>query len=400
MHLIKVVMLANSVYHYHRARADAFAGIWPGTFAVLALSDMDALPVLDADDCDVAQVTTLFSGVRIAQIENSALRIAIPTFLEAVRPDVCCLNGWGLPGTAAMLGWAIRHRIPCVLMSETNKHDSANAWWREETKRRFVSHCSAALVGGAWHRDYLIQLGMSSECVFDGYDAVDNEHFRAGAERARLDPDRARACLNLPCDYFLACARFEPKKNLRGLIEAYGRYVRQAGPEPWRLVVVGDGPSRADLVSLATELGVGEQVVFKGLAGYEELPGIYGLAKAFVHASTTEQWGLVVNEAMAAGLPVLVSDRCGCVSELVKDGVNGFIFNPRDTEGIAQRMLLIHQDGSLLHRMGQQSAAIIAEWGVERFARNLSRAVEFALDRGPRKSGVISRAVVSLMAAS
>jgi glycosyltransferase involved in cell wall biosynthesis len=374
--------------------------MWPGTFSVLSLSDTDALPVLDGDVCEVAQVTTLFPGLMISQIESSALRRAVPQYLEAVRPDVCCLNGWGLPGTAAMLGWAIRNRVPCVLMSETNKHDSPSAMWREETKRRFVSQCSAALVGGAWHRDYLIQLGMSSECVFDGYDAVDNEHFRAGAERARLDPVRTQSSLNLPCDYFLACARFEPKKNLRGLIEAYGRYVQQAGPEPWRLVVVGDGSSRADLESLATKLGIGEKILFRGLAGYQELPGIYGLAKAFVHASTTEQWGLVVNEAMAAGLPVLVSERCGCVSELVKNEVNGFTFNPWDAEEMAQRMLIVHRDSSSLQQMGQESAAIIAEWGVERFARNLRRAVECALDRGPRKSGMISKAVIGLMAAS
>jgi glycosyltransferase involved in cell wall biosynthesis len=102
---------------------------------------------------------------------------------------------------------------------------------------------------------------------------------------------------------------------------------------------------------------------------------------------------------MAAGLPVLVSERCGCVSELVKNGVNGFTFNPFDSGGIAQKMLMIHRDLSLLERMGQESAAIIVDWGPERFARNLRRAVECALDRGPQRSGMISKAVVRLMAA-
>jgi len=284
-------------------------------------------------------------------------------------------------------------------MSETNERDSARIWWKEETKRRFVTQCSAALVGGTWSREYVIRLGMSSESVFDGYDVVDNEHFRAGAEKAKLDSNHIRALLGLPCEYFLACARFEPKKNLRRLIEAYSVYVQNAGFESWHLVIVGDGPSRGDLESFAEDLGIRDKVVFKGLAGYQELPGIYGLAKAFVHASTTEQWGLVVNEAMAAGLPVLVSERCGCVPELVRNGANGFTFNPLNTTEIAQTMLLIHMNKPLSDRMGKESATIIAQWGPERFARNLRRAVECALVHGPRNSGMFSNAVVGLMAA-
>jgi len=285
-------------------------------------------------------------------------------------------------------------------MSESNQHDSTNLWWKEEIKRRFVAQCGAALVGGAWHRDYLIQLGMPPEVIFCGYDVVDNDHFRVGAESARGSEERVRTSLNLPHDYFLACARFEPKKNLHRLIEAYSAYVRQVEPNPWHLLIVGDGPSRPGLESLARGLGISDKVLFKGLVGYQELPWIYGLARAFVHASTTEQWGLVVNEAMAASLPVLVSARCGCAAEMVKNGVNGFTFNPWKTEEITQRMLLIHKDSSLLSRLGRHSAAIIANWGPERFARNLRRAVECAMDRGPLRQGLISRAVVQLMAAN
>ena len=147
------------------------------------------------------------------------------------------------------------------------------------------------------------------------------------------------------------------------LIEAHGAYVRQVEVNPWRLVIVGDGPSRPELESFARDLGLGNRVVFRGFAGYQGLPGIYGLAKAFIHASTKDTWGLVVNEAMAAGLPVLVSEKCGCVSELVKDGVNGFTFDPWRSDEIAQKMLLIHRDSSLSQRMGRESAALIADWG-------------------------------------
>jgi glycosyltransferase involved in cell wall biosynthesis len=154
------------------------------------------------------------------------------------------------------------------------------------------------------------------------------------------------------------------------------------------------------LESLVSNLGIRDKVVFRGLVGYQELPGIYGMAQAFVHASTTEQWGLVVNEAMAAGLPVLVSARCGCVSDLVIDGVNGFTFDPLNAGEIAEKMLLVHRGVSFLQRMGQNSASIIADWGPKRFAEHLHQAITCAAECGPRKGGIISKAIVRGLAAS
>src|SRR5206468_501416 len=100
----------------------------------------------------------------------------------------------------------------------------------------------------------------------------------------------------------------------------YARYRMAAGPGAWSLVVLGDGVLRGDLEQLRTELNLGDHVLFPGFKQYDELPAYYGLATAFIHASMVEPWGLVVNEAMAAGLPVLVSARCGCAWDLVEEG--------------------------------------------------------------------------------
>src|SRR5207244_4064698 len=101
-------------------------------------------------------------------------------------------------------------------------------------------------------------------------------------------------------------------KNLPRLLEAFAGYRRLAGDAAWELVLLGDGPLRPELVALLKDLELDGHVLLPGFKQYDELPAYYGLAGAFIHASTTEQWGLVVNEAMASGLPVLVSDRCGC----------------------------------------------------------------------------------------
>ncbi len=83
-------------------------------------------------------------------------------------------------------------------------------------------------------------------------------------------------------------------------------------PEMWDLVLLGDGPLKPTLLKLISSLGLESCVHLPGFKQYDELPVYLGLAETFIHASTTEQWGLVVNEAMASGLPVLVSNRCGC----------------------------------------------------------------------------------------
>ena len=118
------------------------------------------------------------------------------------------------------------------------------------------------------------------------------------------------------------------------------------------------------------------------------------MASAFVHASTTEQWGLVVNEAMAAGLPVLVSNRCGCAPDLVRDGVNGFTFDPYDVDRLADLMLKVSSDQCDREAMGQASRAIIKDWGPERFADGLMQAVAVARSRPLPRASWLDRSLL------
>jgi glycosyltransferase involved in cell wall biosynthesis len=129
-----------------------------------------------------------------------------------------------------------------------------------------------------------------------------------------------------------------------------------------------------------------------GFKQYDELPVCYASADAFIHASTTEQWGLVVNEAMASGLPVLVSNRCGCAPDLLMEGINGFSFDPFNTEAIAQAMAamaMLQEDRR--KAMGEESRRIIANWGPERFGRGLHEAAACALRLGPRRALLTDR---------
>jgi glycosyltransferase involved in cell wall biosynthesis len=246
-------------------------------------------------------------------------------------------------------------------------------------KRLLVRSFGAAVVGGTPHAEYLQSLGMNSSRIFMGYDVVDNDHFSQGAEVARKRSNALRRELHLPERYFLACSRFAPKKNLLGLLEGFSLYRESVRHESaWDLVIVGDGEMRGRLEAKRVQLGLEGVAHLVGPRGYEELPGYYGLASAFVHASTVEQWGLVVNEAMAAALPVVISTRCGCAQDLVREGLNGYLFDPFDPKALAAVLRRMSEGQAHLSAMGRASREIISKWSPQAFSRAFRAASEIA----------------------
>jgi glycosyltransferase involved in cell wall biosynthesis len=323
--------------------------------------------------------------------------------LNQIKPDVVAVPGWSHAEACSALFWCHHTNTPVVLMSESCQWDADRSPHKEWLKRRFVSTCPAALVGGNPHRDYLVSLGMQPDKIFLGYDAVDNEHFHKGAEESRRQKAENQHHLSmLPERYFLASARFVQEKNLSSLINAFARYrelaLTTAGNlKPWDLVLLGDGPLRPALEALVSALALERHVLMPGFKQYYELPAYYAQALAFVHASTIEPWGLVVNEAMASGLPVLVSNRCGCAQDLVQEGINGFTFDPFNTDQLAQLMSQLSTSNFQLSTFASASRQIITSWGPERFARGLHQAVEVALKPPRPRPRVLDQLLLRLL---
>ena len=314
-------------------------------------------------------------------------------------------------GSLLALRWGLSHRVPVICMSESTQWDEVRKPIKEFIKRRIIGLFSSALVGGTPHRAYIQELGIPADRIFLGYDIIDNDYFEKGARVAQ------HAGFSASKPYFLASARFIEKKNLQRLLRAYALYRRKVEsresrvegidsgfrsqvsslPDPFDLVLLGDGALRAELEKLRSELGLADCVQMPGFKQYEELPFYYAHAGAFIHASTTEQWGLVVNEAMASGLPVLVSNRCGCAADLVKEGENGWTFDPIDEEQIADLMLKIASDETRREAMGLKSREIIAEWGPDRFASGVKAAVEAALAAPRKNAGLLDWLILKVL---
>lgn len=336
------------------------------------------------------------------------IRRRLHQVLSGRRPNAVAVPGWSDKSAVVALDWCASTGTPAILMSESTAEDEPRVPWREAIKRRIIGLYSTALVGGNRHVEYLVQLGIPRERIFTGYDAVENEYFARRANEVRSKKEELRKGHQLPKNYFLASARFIEKKNLLRLIRAYAEYrkeaevefqtsaVRSQGSKIWDLVLLGDGPLRESLNSQLSALNLHDYVHLPGFSQYDELPTYYGLAQVFVHASTTEQWGLVVNEAMASGLPVIVSNRCGCVPELVQEGVNGFTFDPFDDQELAQRLVAMSlMDKEERIKMGEASQRVISGCDATRFGSGLKTAAEMALTLPRKHPGFLDRALLA-----
>ena len=331
---------------------------------------------------------------------NAKLKQAFWEALERTKPDVVAVNGWNNFGSLIAANCCLRRGIPMVVMSESSRQDESRTWWKEAIKRRMVDLFSSALVGGKRHVEYLVELGMPRERVVVGYDVVDNDHFRQNAGEIRRQRSEVRQKYALPENYFLASARFIEKKNLPTLVQAYAEYRRRseiAAKMPWDLVLLGDGPLRETLNSQLSTLNLNEHVHLPGFKPYDELPVYYALANAFVHASTTEQWGLVVNEAIASGLPVIVSNRCGCAPELVNG--NGFTFDPTNEDELATQLFeMASLSDQERNHLGNNSYRIAANFAPERFGEGLERAATVAMGIPQKRFGIMDRALLVVTA--
>jgi 1,2-diacylglycerol 3-alpha-glucosyltransferase len=309
-------------------------------------------------------------------------RVAVSSlvqYLDSLKPDVLVIPGWGFPISRTALRWAKQHRIPAILMSESKRDDELRVWWKERLKSwLYVKQFDAALVGGKRHQDYLVELGFPRDRIFLGYDAVDNDHFAKTAAIARLDPAAARqrqpAIPSRP--YWLATTRFIPRKNIPRLVEAFAHYRQQVGAAPaWDLVICGSGVEAATIQQTIQHHRLQDCVHLPGFIPYNQIGDWYGLAQAFIHPALQEQWGLVVNEACAAGLPILCSATVGA-SELVKAGHNGVLFNPANAADITRALLALHNlDAEQRSQMGHQSQAIVQQYGPDYFAAGLLQAI-------------------------
>lgn len=316
-------------------------------------------------------IHTVSAGQKVNPKSFLSQALSLERILKAVDPDVLAIAGYSRPAMLFTLAWSRWRCKSAILFSESTEADFARSAWKERLKGWLLSQYQAALVGGQPQKRYLIKLGMSEIEISLGYNVVGNDAFSPTRIRTLPRP--------LTHPYFLAINRFIPKKNLTFLINAYAAYCQIVGDAAWDLVLCGDGELRPQLYQQIHTLSLEHKLHLPGFLQQSEILPYFAYAGCFVHSSTHEQWGLVVNEAMAAGLPVLVSNRCGCFEDLVLEGVNGFGFDPYDQQQLTDLMLKISSDAVERSSMGEASLQHIQKYSPDYFADGLKKAIDYAL---------------------
>ena len=211
--------------------------------------------------------------------------------------------------------------------------------------------------------------------------AVDNDFYRRGAIEAAAMREEFRRELGLAAGrrVILCASKLTRAKGCMDLVEAYSRMLTSSGPNSQAyLLIVGDGEERAALESKARASGL-SSVRFLGFRNQTELPRFYDLCDVFVLPSHHDAWGLVINEVMNAGRPVVVTDRVGCFPDLVQQGLNGFVYPAGDVATLASYLERLLRDPVLITAMGENSLRLIQQYSFEEDVAGLRKALAFAV---------------------
>ena len=226
-----------------------------------------------------------------------------------------------------------RRAVFCDSTGQDKRRAALGAWAKGLAKRVFFQLCDGYFCYGQRSAEYLQAQGAHADHIYPGCQAAALPlGFNAEAALARRVAARAAD----PEARFLYVGRLAPEKDLPTLLQAFKRFADARGGA--RLVLVGAGPMREALQAQVQALGLADVVEFTGALDIDALSDQYARALCLVLPSSSEPWGLVANEALHHGCPVLVSEACGCRPELVVDGVTGYAHAVGDVAGLAQAL--------------------------------------------------------------
>jgi glycosyltransferase involved in cell wall biosynthesis len=294
--------------------------------------------------------------------------------LTAAAPDAILCGGYNYIASWQTLLWARTHNVPVLLWSESHLHElRRNRPWVEFLKDEFLRGCSGFVVPGQVAREYLRARKIGDAVIFTAPNAVDNALFIAAAAAVRAHAATRRAELNLPERYFLFVGRLVREKGVFELLSAYAK-LEDALRLQVGLVFAGDGAVRHQLQEQAAAVSPGV-IRFAGFVHREPLAAYYALAETLILPTYTDTWGLVVNEGMACGLPVILSTAAGCAGDLVKDNWNGLLVPPRDIASLAAAMERLASRPDVRASMSRNSFTHIGAYSPEEWSLGIARAM-------------------------
>ena len=330
----------------------------------------------------------LLHGYQARFVEGAEKRDEVTGFFSMIAPgtwrevqggafDAIVVHGHTPAAMLLAAAAAKQSGIPVFLRCETHlglRRSKFKTALRRLLIGRYYRLFDGVLAIGSANRRFHRAMGIPESRIFMMPYAVDNKRFSSASRLTDAERLHQRAELGLGDDrpLILYAAKLQRRKRPDDLLRAAARL--NADRIAFHLVLVGSGEMEAELRRLADELGV-PNIRFAGFVNQAALPRIYGAADVFVLPSEDEPWGLAVNEAMCAGLPVIASRKIGCVPDLVHDGLNGRTFPAGDVGALTDALREVLVDDSRRRNMGHASRALIENWSYAECAAGLRAAL-------------------------
>jgi glycosyltransferase involved in cell wall biosynthesis len=336
--------------------------------------------------------TPLLKGYPWKHLPNRAWRAGSDHFFGLINPGLWTLIRDGQFDAVMICGYyfasawiaaaaAKRFGVPIIFVSDSH---SLRSWrtqsaWKLRLKGALLhwifSLSQAVVVSSSGGVEYLKSLGYPAGRISLAPTAVNNAWWIEQALQANRGAVRASWKVPEEACVALFCAKLQQWKGPMDLLEAFGR----ANVPDSYLVFCGDGPERSALEGRAAQLGLADRLRFLGFVNQSQLPSVYCSADIFVLPSLFEPFGLVVNEAMLCGLPVVVSDRVGAKFDLVRPGENGYVFPAGNVEALAAVLGEILEDPEKRSRMGAAARRGMETWSPREYTEGMARAVQLAV---------------------
>jgi glycosyltransferase involved in cell wall biosynthesis len=303
---------------------------------------------------------------------NPGIMKLVPKF------DCCIVYGHAYISFWLAIALAKLTAKPLLLSNDATYLDPIEGGsWKIALKRRLLPLLykyisDAVLVPSTASKRFLHSLGVPQDRIFVAPYVVDNQAIATTAQKT--DRNKIRAEWQIPVDAIVVvfCAKFIPRKRPQDLLKAFAL----ANVPNSYLVLVGDGPLKDTLHAEIEELGITNRVRFLGFVNYSRLPEVYASSDLLVHSAEWEPYGLIVNEAMVCGIPVVVSDRVGAGYDLVQEGITGFIYPCGNLDALATILQKILVDQEALKQMSKAAIERMKTWSFRENAEAHIEAIE------------------------
>lgn len=287
-------------------------------------------------------------------------------WVRKFKPDVVNVSGYYEPAMNIIIFYCRMVGIKVIISVDSTEEDKPNIWWKEAIKRFVVNRAQGFFCYGSKAAEYMFKFGVKPDQILLENNAVDNQTIASIYQEAYQNREVEKEKYDLRPYNFIYTGRLMAIKNVDNLLLAFSKLKTK----DWGLVILGDGAEGEKLRKYVVDNNLEGVRFIEGQAWYN-VPKFMALGDVFVLPSYSEPWGLVVNEAMICEMPVIVSNKCGSSHDLVKNGENGYTFNPYDTEELVGIMQKFVDDLDIIKVFGKVSKEIIKKYSPDQVAQEM-----------------------------